>query len=273
MRLSKQVCLLLLMVFFCATAASAAPITDPNDPRNWQGATVGTFAQLYYGLDTLANRQLVVDNGLLDDGLFDPVGFTAGSLIAAGTSSCGFSTDSTGTGSLAYVLGCSSIADAANGIDEKWIQTSGTVGNTVWDLGFAATNAAIFNTIDHGPLPQEAIESTAYLSNDLTNWTQAVVERVWLEGFMTNTGILWDGFAFAVGTGTTNTFRYISVIHGGPGALINDGDDEINGVMGLNEDFQPEPVPEPASLLLLGTGLALAAAKARRRTRTGPTNS
>ena len=28
-------------------AASAALITNPDDPRSWQGATVGTFAQLY----------------------------------------------------------------------------------------------------------------------------------------------------------------------------------------------------------------------------------
>src|SRR3990172_12072181 len=100
-------------------------------------------------------------------------------------------------------------------------------------------------TSDHGPLPQEAIESTVYLSNDLTTWTQAVVERVWMEGFMSNTGILWDGFTYAVGTGTSNTFRYASVIHGGPGALINHGDDEINGVMGLTGNFT-QNVPEPA---------------------------
>ena len=28
-------------------------LTNPDDPRNWQGAAVGTFAQLIYGADTL----------------------------------------------------------------------------------------------------------------------------------------------------------------------------------------------------------------------------
>ena len=128
-------------------AASAAPITDPNDPRSWQGATVGTFAQLYFGADTPANRQLVIDAALLDDGLFNAIG-TPGLLISSvGIANCGASLDSTGTGSLAYTIGCSSYEDAANGIDEKWIQTSGVVGQTVWDLGFNATKAAIFNAL------------------------------------------------------------------------------------------------------------------------------
>ena len=117
-------------------------------------------------------------------------------------------------------------------------------------------HTAIFNTIDHGPLPQEAIESTVYLSNDLTTWTQAVVERVWMEGFQPLLGIEWDGFVYAVGTGTSDTFRYASIIHGGPGALINDGDDEINGVLALGDDFIPV-IPAPGAALLAMLGLPM----------------
>ena len=254
-----------------ASTAQAALVTDPNDARNWQGATVGTFAQLYYGANNATNRAQVVSNQLLDDGLFSSAGYLAGTLIhSVGQYSGqggGTSLDTTGTGDFGYT--CCSVNKfvAANAIDQHWIQTSGVIGETVWDLGFQATKAAVFNTIDHGPLPQEAIESTVYLSNDMITWTLALTERVWLEGFMPNTGIKWDGFTYAVGTGTAATFRYASIIHGGPGALISDGDNEINGIMGLRGDFTPPPtgVPEPTTSLLMLAGLGAIGAAARRR--------
>jgi hypothetical protein len=134
-------------------------------------------------------------------------------------------------------------------------------------MGFQASKAAIFNTIDHGPLPQVAIESTIYLSNDRVTWTQAVVERVWLEGFQPILGIQWDGFVYAVGTGSSDTFRYASIIWGGPAALQRDGDDEINGILGTRADFTPPPnaIPEPETYALMLGGLALMATVARRR--------
>lgn len=253
-----------------AQTAQAAPITDPDDARSWQGATVGTFATLFYGSNTLANRQLVVSNGLLDDGLFNTSGYLAAPLTSCTgcVAAAGRSLDLTGTGSFTYDFPGNTQTFAASGVDEHWIQTGNGIGGAVWDLGLGASTAIIFNTIDHGPLPQEAIESTVYLSNDLVTWVQAVTQRVWLEGFMSNTGILWDGFTYAVGTPTADPFRYASIIHGGPGALISDGDNEINGVMGAARDFTPPPrgdVPEPATLFLLGLGmLGLCAGRVRR---------
>jgi hypothetical protein len=254
--------------FMLAPAANAVLLTDPNDARSWQGATVGTFAALYYGSDTLANRQLVIDNKLLDDGLFDFKGATAAAMIAGGGGT-GRSLDTTGSGSFAYDRAGGTPAEAGSGIDNLWIQTSGTVGVNVWDLGGPSTKAAIFNTIDHEPLPQEAIESTVYLSNDKVTWTAAVTERVWLEGFAEILGIKWDGFTYAVGTGTDDTFRYASIIWGGPGALIADGDNEINGVLGLDSDFRPpvSEVPIPAALPLLLTALGGLGFMGKRRRR------
>ncbi len=262
--------LISLFIISMVNVSYAALVTDPNDPRSWQGADVGTFANLYYGADTLANRQNVVDDQLLDDGIFDPTGFSAANLIGHNTyGGVGISNDTTGTGSLGYGWdGSLTKQQGASVIDNHWIQTNNVIGDFVWDLGAASTKAAIFNTIDHDPLPGEAIESTVYLSNDVNfaTYTEAVTERIWLEGFESNLGIKWDGFAYAVGTGTNATFRYASIIWGGPGALRSDGDNEINGVMGLNSNFNPNPVPEPATVALLGIGIVgLAGAEVRRR--------
>ena len=195
--------------------------------RNWQGATVGTFAQLYFGADTPETRRRLIDGHLLDDGTIDRSGAVAATLIDAGPGGGGFTGASYGFGYGYDYAGVSALA-AGSEVDNLWFQTSGTVGQTVFELPFAAVKAAIFPTIDHGPLPDEAIESTAYLSNDRVTWTQAVVQKVWLEGWNPDLRVVWDGFVYAVGSGTNDTFRYVSVVHGGPGALEDDGDNEIN---------------------------------------------
>jgi hypothetical protein len=253
----KKILLATTLGLALSQASQAALLTDANDARSWQGATVGTFAQLYFGANTAANRQLVIDNNLLDDGYFNTAGYTAATLISNvnGGGCLGTSYDSTGAGGYAYGCNGSSVAANANSIDNTWFQTDGVVGQTVFDFGFNASTAVVFNTIDHGSLPDESIESTVYLSKDKITWVQAVTQRVWLEGFQSNVGIQWDGFTYAVGTGTNDTFRYASVIHGGPGALEDDGDNELNGIMGAAPDFTHVDVPEPSMFALMMLGL------------------
>ena len=47
----------LLAGLILAQSASAALVTNPNDVRTWQGATVGTFANLFYGADNSTTRE------------------------------------------------------------------------------------------------------------------------------------------------------------------------------------------------------------------------
>jgi hypothetical protein len=161
----------------------------------------------------------------------------------------------------------------ANGRDLKWVQDtgnstsfpSGAVGGRpsqgiVWNLGGQANQAVVFVQVDHGPVPGEVLENTAWLSNDPdavdADWTAAFLTHVYGFGWMPDDVGIADGFV-AVYTlpDPAATFQYVSVTWGGPGAIVRDGDDEIDAVGGLTAGGGGV-VPEPASLALIGLGLA-----------------
>ncbi|MEZ6101666.1 MAG: putative Ig domain-containing protein [Pirellulaceae bacterium] len=241
-------------------------VTDPDDARTWLGASLGTFATLFYGDDSAESRQMVVDRQLLDDGLFD-ISTARPARLISGPDSFGpvgaqRHIDSTGLGNTVNIQVDLTPDETFNFIDNIAGSTKDFVGGTVFDLEVLAPRAAIFNNIDHGPLPQEAIESTAYLSRDRVNWVEAEPQRVWLEGWHENLGIIWDGFAYVVGTPDNTPFRYVSVIHGGPGALLSDGDNELNAVAAVGEDFQPVPLLTPTINVSNSAGREVAAGTA-----------
>jgi hypothetical protein len=134
-----------------------------------------------------------------------------------------------------------------------WLQDTGNndmnkSNTTVWDLGGPSNQVAVFPIIDHGPMPQEAIEYTVYLSNNPdavsvgpdgnTHWVTASIVKVYLEGW--HPGWIADGFATVWQLPGGQTFRYVAVPPAGPGALIQDGDHELDTVLGLT--FEGEPV-------------------------------
>ncbi len=241
----------------------AATVTDPNDPRSWQGATVGTFAALIYGADTLANRQAIVNAGLLDDGLWvDPAGFGLGTYVKGANGMGGTPNPNVLSWNGATVDG--TFAGNANARDFYWVQDGGNTvsfggGITggrpsegiVWDLRGQANQAVIFVQVDHGPLPGEVLENSVWLSNDPNatdaGWTQATLDKVYLEGWSPTLSHIADGFVAVYRLPGNQTFQYVSVTHGGPGAVLRDGDNEIDAVGGLTARGGGVLVPLPAA--------------------------
>ena len=162
--------------------------------------------------------------------------------------------------------GAGSLVANANARDFAWVQDTspnanpgGAVGSgpstgIVWDLGGQANQLAVFVFVDHGPVPGEVLENTVWLSNDPNaadgGWTQASLIHVYGDGWSTGANIA-DGFVAVYQLASQATFRYASVTWGGPGAVVRDGDNEIDAVGGLRVDGGGLQVPEPGSLALL----------------------
>ena len=201
----------------------------------------------------------------VDDGLFvDPVGFSLGTYLS-GTD--GWGANYNVATSYDYCYWCSTGVGNGNARDFYWLHDQGNWAfiDGVWggnpanglqfDLGGQANKVVVFPSIDHGPLPAEALEHTVYLSNDQTTWTRARLETAYMEGWTTSA--IADGWVGVYSGAPSTTWRYASVTHGGASsAVYADGDTEIDAVGGLTEHGTGVQVPEPVTALLLGAGFA-----------------
>ena len=266
-----------------AQAALVIDNLDPNYTVVFQGASAATFDANGYSVGTGAANLKVYTNTFTD-----PSGLTFGSLINP-SSVTGFG-QTTGLLTYAYSSGVGS-ATNGNSRDYGWIQntaanlTSSAAADKPWlgnifDLGGQANKAVVFPIIDHGPLPHEAIEYTVYLTNlpgstALADWTLAVLDSVYLEGWQADSTALADGFTTVWRLPSGTTFRYVSVAGVGSQAFgggaanssITGIEDEIDAVAGLTEsNTSVNNTPEPGALGLAGVAL-LALGLARRKTR------
>lgn len=250
----------LLAAGLMSTAFAAPCLTNGTDVVGDPifSATVNTFIGL--GINP--------NNTCIENGTWaDPNGFNLGTYVK-GASGYGEGIDNSVLGSYGGYGG--TVAQAANGRDHAWVQNTapnanpgGAVGSApsqgiVWDLGGQANQLAVFVFVDHGPVPGEVLENTVWLSNNPNaadvGWIQATLVHVYADGWSPG-NIISDGFVAIYQLANQATFQYASVTWGGPGAIVRDGDNEIDAVGGLNVQGGGL-LPEPASLALVGLALA-----------------
>jgi hypothetical protein len=259
-----------VLIVLLQLPAHASLITGPSDPNYtlaFQGASAQTFNTVYGFTVGTGPGDLKVDTGTFTD----PAGLIFGTMYSTGIfPAAGDTFDKIGFG---YNCCNEDPATNANARDYKWLQsgggnTSGLQSNdhpwsgTIWDLGGQANQAVVFPIIDHGPLPVEAIEYTVYLTNNpnstnLADWSLALLDTVYMQGWEPDTIALADGFTTVWRLPNNQTFRYVSVEAVGSQALppYFGDEDEIDAVAGLTAEGQSVAAPEPGSLMLLACGL------------------
>jgi hypothetical protein len=279
-KISALLCLASSAVLLCTVPANAVLVTGPSDPAAsimFQGANALTFQSLGYTIGTGPTDLKVYTNTWTD-----PSGLIFGTIVPGLDNSVGWGT-TTNKLTYAYTSYGTSIPNG-NQRDYDWIMNNAnnlTPNNTsldmpwlgtIWDLAGPANQAVVFPIIDHGPLPDEAVEYTVYLTNkptstNLADWNLAVLDSVYLEGWEPDLTALADGFTTVWKLPSAATFQYVSVSAMGSQAIYPGvgNEDEIDAVAGLTADGDAVS-PEPGSLVLLGVGvISLLACAWRRR--------
>ena len=119
-------------------------------------------------------------------------------------------------------------------VDFHWVHDSdaspdpAVASPLVWDFGEdGVKKVRLYPSIDHEPVPAEGLETTVYSSASATGpWAAAVLKKVYVPGW--NPGWIADDYVSL--WQLQEKARYVAAKWGGPGALIADGDAEIDSV-------------------------------------------
>jgi hypothetical protein len=130
---------------------------------------------------------------------------------------------------LGFTNALESQASAINSLDHHWLQT--TSSPIVMDMGAPVNTAFVFSSMDHGPFPEEGIDSTVWGSNSPNTvgfpagWTLGTLTTIWSFGWedplvcrgMINSDDFTGEYSFP-GAG----FRFIAVHASGSISIFRD---------------------------------------------------
>ena len=148
--------------------------------------------------------------------------------LRRGAEDSGYMTD---PGSYGYVMPSPKRTDSANAIDHHFIQdVGGTLADgLVWEMPGQTDTVDLFPSVDHGPVPGEAIESTVWGFDDLnapaSSWETGDISVVFDKGWST-----WISDDYVTRWQFSKPHRYYAAHWGGPRALVSDDDVELDAL-------------------------------------------
>jgi len=117
-----------------------------------------------------------------------PCSYTLGTYCTGGNGGNGIAPSSPGACGLSFFQdNATTPAVALNTLDHRWLQSTTTP--KVVDFGSPVNTAIVFVAVDHGPFPEEGVESTIWGSNSCdistfpTGWTLGTLTTIWKRGW------------------------------------------------------------------------------------------